>query len=120
MNRQEFNKHVEHVFERTANVLLKKGNEYSKVENVFHNFENATGISLHDEPTSVAWEFLVKHLQSIKDMLIELEATCLKPKFNEEVVEEKFGDAINYLILIEGMLMQKLKENAKVKPTDGI
>lgn len=108
MTRENFNKHVEEVFTRTSNVLIKKGKEYANNDEVFHNFNNSTGISLHNENTSVAWEFMTKHLQSIKDILSELENTCLTPRFTKEVIDEKFGDTINYLILIEGMLKEKL------------
>ena len=109
MNREKFNLHVEEVMERTKKILLKKGEEYAKTEDVFHNFNNATGISLHESNTAVAWEFLVKHLQSIKDIITTHEETCLElPK--QELIEEKFGDAINYLILIEGMFKEKLKK----------
>jgi hypothetical protein len=111
MNRTEFNKVVEAVFDRTRIVLVKKGDEYSSVTDVFHNFNNSTGISLHDTNTAVAWEFLVKHLQSIKDIITKIETTALLPEkiYSEHLIDEKFGDAINYLILIEGMLKEKLE-----------
>lgn len=109
MTRENFNKHVEAVFKRTEQVLVKKGSEYANDKEVFHNFNNSTGISLHNENTSVAWEFMTKHLQSIKDILSEVENTCLTPRFTKEMIDEKFGDTINYLILIEGMLREKLE-----------
>lgn len=109
MNRKEFNVHVSEVFDRASQVLIKKNNEYANEVNVFHNFDNATGISLHKENTSVAWEFLVKHLQSIKDILGEIEIKNLK-RINQALIDEKFADAINYLILIEAMIKEKIIE----------
>jgi hypothetical protein len=71
-------------------------------------------LSFHDTKQAVAWEFMVKHLQSIK-MIIEARAKTGKIP-DEKVLEEKIGDAINYLILIEGMFKedmepQKLEES---------
>lgn len=114
MTRSEFNQHVEGVFARTSKVLLKKGNEYSTEENVFHNFESAVGLSLHNGSTSVAWEFVVKHLQSIKDILREVEYKNYD-KLTTELIDEKFGDAENYFILIEGMLKQLIAANKNKK-----
>jgi hypothetical protein len=113
MNRQEFNEHVKQVFDRTEKVLVKKGAEYSTNENVFHNFDAGTGISLHKTNTAVAWEYCSKHLQSIKDIIQEIEDGNLS-RLKAEIIDEKFGDAINYFILIEGMLKQKIKNGQSV------
>ena len=109
MNREEFGHFVEYAFERSKKVLIKKGDEYARDENAFHVFQNATGISLHNVDTSVAWEMAVKHLQSIKDILREVEYNNLS-KLSEHILDEKFGDAINYFVLIEGMLREKIKK----------
>lgn len=111
MNREEFNKHVERVFDRTSKVLLKKGDEYANEDNAFHVFDNAVNLSLHNVNTSVAWEMAVKHLQSIKDILREVEYNNFE-KITEALVDEKIGDFINYLILIEGMLKEKIQKHS--------
>lgn len=111
MNSEEFNQHVQKVFDRTSKVLLKKTDEYATNDNVFHVFDNATGLSLHNVNTSVAWEMAIKHLQSIKDILRNVEYKNFE-KLNEALIDEKFGDFINYLILIEGMLKQKINNQS--------
>lgn len=104
MQRKEFQQVVEKRLNLIQSVLASKGAEYSPDDNPFHNFDNATGLSFHKNRTKVAWEFMVKHLQSIKDMLDKDEKGLTN---SEAHIEEKIGDAVNYLILIEGMLKDK-------------
>lgn len=108
MNRKDFNAHVEQCFERSRNVMVKKGAEYSGDEEVFHNFNNSVGISLHSTNVAVCWEFLVKHLQSVKDMVTSFEAGYGLGKIDQHLLDEKFGDIHNYLLLMEGMIKEHL------------
>lgn len=108
MKRTIFNAHVERVFDRSKNVIVKKNQEYANEENVFHNFDNSIGISLHDTNVAVAWEFMTKHIQSIKDIVTSVEEDKIKPSITPELLNEKFGDAINYLIFIEAMILNKI------------
>lgn len=99
---QEF---IESQFE----ILFKKKEEYATDGNVFENFENAVGISFHDTPEGVLWEYMVKHLQSIKDMIKDLEIGGeVGGHYDEKLVNEKIGDAINYLLLLRGMLINRI------------
>jgi hypothetical protein len=56
---------------------------------------------------------MCKHLQSIKDLVENNEKLGAVPKMS--LVEEKIGDAINYLILIEGMFQ---KQNLELEARD--
>lgn len=109
MIRAEFNEIVERRCDLIKNVLVKKGQEYANDDEVFHNFKNAANISFHSSHEKVAWEFMVKHLQSIKDIIehVSIDGANGYPK--NPLIEEKIGDAINYLILIEGMLKERVK-----------
>lgn len=109
MNRSEFNGLVEEAIERTRNVLIRKGAEYAGDVNVFHNFDAGTGISLHNTNVAVAWEYACKHLQSIKDLIKYVEDNGTT-NANVALVNEKFGDAINYLLLMEGMFKKMIAE----------
>lgn len=115
MTRKQF---VQDVVQRRVqlikDVLQSKNEEYAGQEDVFKAFTESLPLSFHDTKQAVAWEFMVKHLQSIK-MIIEARAKTGKIP-DEKVLEEKIGDAINYLILIEGMFKedmepQKLEES---------
>ncbi len=114
MNRIDFNAHVEQVFDRSRNVMVKKGAEYSGDAEVFHNFNNSVGISLHKSNVAVAWEYLTKHLQSVKDMILAIETNGDLGKINQNMLDEKFGDVVNYFLLIEGMVKEKI-QNKEIK-----
>ena len=119
MTRKQF---VQDVVQRRVqliqDVLQNKNEEYAGQEDVFKAFTEALPLSFHDTKQAVAWEFMVKHLQSIK-MIIEARSKGVLP--DEKALEEKIGDAINYLILIEGMfkedMMPQKIETARVKYT---
>ena len=108
MTRKQF---VEDVVQRRVqlikDVLQSKNEEYAGQENVFKAFTESLPLSFHDTKQAVAWEFMVKHLQSIK-MIIEARSKSGKIP-DEKVLEEKIGDAINYLILIEGMFKEDME-----------
>jgi hypothetical protein len=108
MTRKQF---VQDVVQRRVQliqeVLEHKNSEYADKEDVFKAFTESLPLSFHDTKQAVAWEFMVKHLQSIK-MIIEAKAKSGKLP-NEKVLEEKIGDAVNYLILIEGMFKEDLQ-----------
>lgn len=99
MNKIEFNKLVDERIKLIQSVLQKKGAEYANDKDVFHNFEEGTKMSFHDTREMVAWEYMMKHMISIKDMISS------KSTFSENTIREKFGDAINYLILMEAMML---------------
>ena len=108
MTRKQF---VEDVVQRRVqliqNVLQRKNEEYAGKDDVFKAFTEALPLSFHDTKQAVAWEFMVKHLQSVK-MIIEARSKSGKIP-DEKVLEEKIGDAINYLILIEGMFKEDME-----------
>jgi hypothetical protein len=108
MTRKQF---VEDVVQRRVqlikDVLQSKNEEYAGQEDVFKAFTESLPLSFHDTKQAVAWEFMVKHLQSIK-MIIEARSKSGKIP-DEKVLEEKIGDAINYLILIEGMFKEDME-----------
>jgi hypothetical protein len=107
MTRKQF---VQDVVQRRVqlikDVLETKNSEYADKDDVFKAFTESLPLSFHDTKQAVAWEFMVKHLQSIK-MIIEAKSKTGKLP-DEKMLEEKIGDAINYLILIEGMFKEEM------------
>jgi hypothetical protein len=107
MTRKQF---VQDVVQRRVqlikDVLETKNSEYADKDDVFKAFTESLPLSFHDTKQAVAWEFMVKHLQSIK-MIIETKSKTGKIP-DEKMLEEKIGDAINYLILIEGMFKEEM------------
>lgn len=98
MNRIELQRLFNLTFDQIIELNKTKNEEYSELCDVFSNFSRASkGLSFHDRKEKVAWEYLTKHLQSIKD-IINSNAKC-----STKVIDEKFNDAITYLLLIKAM-----------------
>jgi hypothetical protein len=101
MEKSEFIIITEKTLGDISTTIHKKGKEYSTGD-VFSNFKNSSGgLSFHNKPEMVAWEFATKHFQSIKDIISG------KVEYNKETIDEKFNDAIIYLLLMKGMMIEK-------------
>lgn len=96
MDRFTFNSLVVQRLDELKTLLASKGNEYADIKDVHHNFKKATGLSLHDKPEKVLWEYCVKHLQSIRDIVNGKEA-------DYSTIKEKTGDVIAYMLILESM-----------------
>ena len=98
MNTEEFEKVVEDQFATCRRVLLFKGHEYA-TEDRLHNFKVAAALQ-NESPELALAGMLAKHIVSIYDLVRE-----------EEVMmytwEEKLGDAINYLLLLKAVVVEK-------------
>lgn len=110
MTNKEFDAILTRRFELTKKVLAKKKQEYANqfntlVEDRFHNFTRAAAIMRTTKEQALIGMFS-KHLVSILDIVERFHIE--KP--SEEMVEEKIGDAINYLILLEGMLKEGIRK----------
>lgn len=108
MNTNDFVKHVRERMARSMSVLDSKRKEYVYNDNPFQNFEEGVGMSVVNTREAVAYGYAVKHLQSIKGIIENFEVEGETP--SREVIMEKFGDAINYLIILEQMLLEHLED----------
>ena len=102
MNQNDFNNLVESTMESCKKVLLKKREEYviDLAADVLSNFKNNAKLSIAGTPEGIGWELMTKHLQSIKDY-------CAGRKVGSNVLDEKIGDAINYLVLIKAIISER-------------
>jgi len=82
-------------------VLMEKEKEYAKNDDRYHNFNIAARI-LGTTPEKALRGIMMKHLVSVFDII---EAPS---KTTHDIIDEKVGDLINYLILLEGMLKKRL------------
>lgn len=94
-----FDKAVLKRLELCKEILIIKGKEYSTDKDKFHNF-NSAAILNGTTPEKALWGFAIKHLVSIMDIIDDSE------RFSGQHIEEKIGDMINYLILLEIMLQK--------------
>jgi hypothetical protein len=89
--------------------LLIKGKEYRRNNDPLHNFNRGAELSGQSRE-KVLWGFALKHHVSFLDMLDDIDMGKF-PK--RETVDEKIGDLINYLILCEASIKDKIRENTK-------
>lgn len=113
MNNIDFNCILDYRINQMRETLQKKADEYSSDEDRLHNFKLAALIN-DQVPIQSAWGMATKHLVSIIDMLKEFEQ---KPHYMppRELVNEKFGDMINYLVLIEALIEER-RRSLEAKP----
>ena len=98
MTNKEFNIILEQRIMNIQITLMSKGNEYGTTDRL-HNFKVAARID-NETPLQSAWGMFKKHLVSIIDI-----KDGLKP-ISDDIINEKFGDAINYLILMEAIIKE--------------
>lgn len=104
MTEGQFDEIVNHRCNKIAKTLVEKGKEYRRNNDPLHNFRVAAKVQNTTEEKAL-WGFAVKHYVSFLDILNDIEKGLL-PK--EEVVDEKIGDLINYLILCEASIKEKI------------
>ena len=100
----DFDKVVEERIESIRAVLASKEKEYAKGKDRFHNFNMAARMS-STTPEKALKGMMLKHEVSVQDLIDN------PGNATTEIINEKIGDNINYLILLEGMLKQHAKKN---------
>jgi len=100
---KDFNRIVEQRIDKIRDVLSNKAKEYSSDDDRFHNFKRA-GEMLRIEPEQALIGMFAKHMVSIMDMVRDIARGEKQPIF---MWDEKIGDAINYLILLEGLVTER-------------
>lgn len=114
MNKREFNDIVVDRIKAIVETLGQKQAEYVlDGKDVFHNFNESAKLAGDalggGYPTNAdeAAAFMRKHIVSVFDLI-----NCADMRTFDRI-NEKIGDAINYLILIEGMLKESLTNVSK-------
>jgi len=100
MTNEEFNKILERRIEQIKSTLSDKAKMYA-IGDRLYNFKRSAEI-LRCSPHKALLGMFIKHLVSIID-LIEKSYTA-----NSELIDEKIGDGINYLILLEAIFRENL------------
>ncbi len=102
MTAQDFDKLVEQQIDSIRKVLLSKANEYAVASDRLHNFKSAS-IDFGDKPAEACWGYMLKHLMSVRDLAKGIR------KGTVEMIDEKIGDSINYLILMKAILLEEMR-----------
>lgn len=80
--------------------LASKGKEYARGNNRFHNFDRGAAIT-GQTPTKVLSGMMLKHLISVLDIVDDIDQGVWP---TTDLKDEKIGDLINYLILLDGLI----------------
>jgi len=110
MNVIKFNAMLEERIRKTRQVLDSKNKEYASDTDKLRNFKRA-GAMEQCSPESALVGMMAKHIISILDIVDKLNRTKYTNDTIQDVtiplVEEKIGDAINYLILLEALIKER-------------
>jgi len=93
---------VEERISQIRKTLAFKGEEYATSKDRLHNFKRA-GRLRECTPEDALLGFFMKHLISVLDIVDKIEVDVP----SSEVVNEKVGDCINYLILLEALIEER-------------
>lgn len=110
MTEKRFDEVIAEICDKIKKTLIVKGKEYRRNKNPFHNFEKA-GEMNNTIREKALYGMALKHHVSISDMRNDIENGKLP---SIEQVEEKFGDAINYLILEEASIIDRIEKKGKI------
>lgn len=102
MTAAEFNCVLGRRLARTREVLAAKADEYASETDRLHNFKRAAELG-SDTPAEALLGMLRKHWVSLMDLA---DRSFLGVPIPAAVVDEKIGDAVNYLILLEAVLLE--------------
>lgn len=100
MKIEDFNNIVEYRLRQCRSILVPKGEEYSRNGDRLWNFKRA-GELLGCTPERALLGMWTKHLISIMDIIDDLDLAIIP---SDELMNEKFNDAINYVMLLEALI----------------
>lgn len=100
-----FDQVVEETVELIRKVLQNKGKEYAQDSDRFSNFRRAARI-VGGSAEDALLGMKVKHDVSVLDIVNNLD----KELPTKELLDEKIGDSINYLILLKGLIYERIKK----------
>ena len=104
MNQTEFQKVADVQIEWCQKTLgLKRGEYEGSGGDRFHNFKIAAALD-GESPEKALWGIWKKHLVSLKD-IVDGTAEGKVPATN--LLIEKIGDTINYMLLLRGLLTER-------------
>lgn len=106
MNNDDFNAVVISRLNKCNDILFAKNKEYSSDTDRLHNFKVAARVN-GCTPEQALWGMNTKHLVSIMDLVED------PSKATKEMIDEKITDSINYLLLLEALLIERLTNISK-------
>ena len=106
MKTEAFHEIVEDRCTKIKLVLANKAKEYAKDGDRLHNFKKGAKYG-NCTTTRALFGMMNKHLVSVVDIFDDIDSGVLP---SDAMLEEKFGDLVNYLILGEACIKEQLAE----------
>ena len=105
MTNQDFDKILEERIQKIRAILAYKADEYARGDRL-SNFKKTAAL-MGCQPENACVYFWMKHVTSIVDLSNDLnDGKCA----TFGMWQEKIGDAINYLILLEGLVTERINK----------
>jgi len=102
MTNEEFTEVVERRIKILKSTLISKGEEYGKTKDRLKNFKDAANlIECSNEEALLG--FVAKHIIALKDFIHDQSAFNI----TREQWDEKIGDIIAYMVLLDGLLTER-------------
>lgn len=114
MNNTEFVEMAKNRVEKCLEILNIKKDEYARNENRLNNFYRAGEIQ-RITPEKALLGMLSKHLVSIIDIVEDIDKGIMP---SQEILDSKIGDAINYHVLLQALITERIK-NQKQEVSNG-
>lgn len=104
MTNKDFYDLMNKIFEEAKVIAKAKGADYTKgSSDALANFKEG-GKALNIAPEKVAWIFMNKHYQAITNYI------RTEGQSESEPISERIKDMINYLVLLQGLIVEKKEE----------
>jgi hypothetical protein len=104
MKLKDFDAVVEERLGKCREVLTSKNKEYASDVDKLENFKQAAGMK-GETPERALWGMWVKHITSIRKIVEDLDRGKVPTL---ALAAEKLGDNINYSLLLEGLLRERI------------
>lgn len=99
MNHNQFQTLFDEVTAQERQTLRAKAGEYASGGNRLENFYGGAAIA-GTTPGDALWGYLTKHLVSCREI-------AKGKRVNRAMLREKIGDARNYLVLLEALVIEQ-------------
>jgi len=102
MKNVDFQAILEYCFDEEKKLIGVKAEDYARDGDRLANFKSGaafTGLS----PRQTLWGYLAKHLSSVKEIVDG-------KNVSRSILREKIGDARNYLLLLEALVLEEINQ----------
>jgi hypothetical protein len=107
MKNEDFNVILKARLLKITKTLSSKAEEYADEGDRLHNFKAVAMMDEGETPERALKGMWKKHLVSVFDIINDLDYEVLP---TVKCIDEKLGDAINYLILLEALIIERINK----------